>query len=385
MTDSDDVAGAAQRSADVQRYLDQVRVALDDLWPEQRDDLLEDLPGHLLEAAQDSDLPLERTLGTPQAYAAELRSSAGLPPRTTSRRTGPPFVLPGAQLAGTAARRLQEATDRARETPQGRAVLDFVPSLRPAWWVLRGYLVLAVPAALGIGFGIGVPPFLTLLGSDLLGLLAVVAAVVTSVRLGLRSDRLPQQQRQLVVLGNVAVVALALLGGLVLRDRVSYDGDIVYAATDAGYLQGPHGGISNIHAFDAQGRPLQDVQLFDQEGRPIDTLLLQAPDGSYAEPVRALDEHGVEVPNVFPRTLVVETWGPDGQPTTAPVPPPAIAPRRLAGAGGTPSPTPTPTPAVPTPTATPTPAQGGATTASAAPTSPAPVPSPPAAVPAPPR
>jgi len=359
MTDPDpDLPGGGRRgadAADVERYLARVRTALDDLRPEQRDDLLEDLPGHLLEASADSGQPLERTLGAPQTYAADLRSSAGLPPRTSSRRVAGRFVLPAAQLADATARRARALGDQARTTSQGRAVLDFLPQLRPAWWVLRGYLVLAVPAALGIVVGIGVPPFLTLFGSDLLGLLAVLGAVVTSVRLGMRSDRLPHSQRQLVAVGNVAVVLLALLGGLALRERVSYDGGVVYAATESGYLQGPDGGISNLYAFDAQGLPLQDVQLFDQDGRPIDTLLLQAPDGSYAEPVRAVDEHGVEVRNVFPRTLVTETWGPDGQPSTAPVPPPAIVPRRLATASPTVSPTASPavSPAV-SPTASPT-------------------------------
>ena len=340
--------------ADVERYLEQVRAWLDDLPPAQRDDLLDDLAGHLLEASADSGLPLERTLGAPQAYAAELRSSAGLLPRATARGGARPFVLPGARLVDAAGARARAAADRARRTPQGGAVLDFTRQLRPAWWVLRGYLVLAVPAAFGVLLGIGVPPFLTLFGSDLLGLLAVVAAVVTSVRLGLRSDRLPAPHRQLVAVGNVAVVALALLGGLVLRDRVSYDGDVVYASTEVGFLQGPEGGISNIYAFDAEGRPLADVQLFDQDGRPLDTLLLEAPDGSYAEPVRALDENGNEVRNVFPRTLVAQTWSPDGQPTTAPVRPPAIVPRRLADPSPTPTPVPTPTPTPTTPTTTPT-------------------------------
>ena len=377
--------------ADAERYLASVRAELDDLPPEQRDDLLEDLPGHLLEASADSGEPLERTLGTASAYAAELRSSAGLPPRTTARRVAKPFVLPGAQLADAAARRAHELADRARETPQGRSVADFVPTLRPAWWVLRGYLVVAVPAALGILFGIGLPPFLTLFGSDLLGLVVVVAAVVTSVRLGMRSDRLSQQHRQLVVLGNVAVLVLAMLGGLALRERVSYDNGLVYASTESGYLQGPDGGISNIYAFDAEGRPLQDVQLFDQEGRPIDTLLLEAPDGSYAEPVRAVDVNGLEVRNVFPRTLVAETWGPDDvRPTTAPVRAPAIVPRRLA----TPTPTPTPTPTATSaaaPTATPsptaaagtTPAPTGPAASAPAPTAPG-APGPAASVPAPP-
>ena len=66
----------AADGADAERYLASVRAALDDLPPQARDDLLEDLPGHLHETSAGSGLPLERALGTPQAYAAELRSLA---------------------------------------------------------------------------------------------------------------------------------------------------------------------------------------------------------------------------------------------------------------------------------------------------------------------
>ncbi len=370
-------------AGDAERYLARVREALDDLPPQAGDDLLEDLPGHLLEASADSGQPLERTLGAPEAYAAELRASAGLPPRTTARRAAAPFALPGAHLVDAAARRGRQLADRARETSQGRAVLDFVPQLRPAWWVLRGYLVLAVPASVGVLLGFGVPPFLTLFGSDLLGLLAVTASVVASVRLGMRSDRLPSPQRRLVALGNVAVLALALLGGWSLGERVSYDGGVVYASDTTGFLQGPDGGLSNIYAYDAQGRPLRDVQLFDQDGRPLDTLLLEAPDGSYAEPVRALDENGAEVRNVFPRTLVAETWSPDGQPTRAPVPPPAIVPRRLATASPSPSPSlePTPSPTLTSAPSTPAPVTPAPVTPAPVVTSSAPAPAVPAPAP----
>lgn len=352
-------------------YLAAVREALDDLPPTDREDLVEDLPGHLLETAADAGLPLERTLGTAQAYAAELRASAGLPPRGAvqgpgSRRATPrrrlrdslvTFAASVADLVHARGRRLSAVV---AELPYGRSVLAFLPELRPGWWVLRGYLAVALLAAFGIFFSIGLAPFLTLFGSDLLGLLAVVVAIVVSVRLGRRSSAMPLRRRQLLATGNVALVALCVLGGLALRDRLGYSDDVVYASAQAGYLTGPQGGISNLYAFDASGRPLRDVQLFDQDGRPLDTLLLAAPDGSYAEPVRARDEYGAEVLNVFPRTLVTETWGPTGQPTTVPVPPPVISPRRLATASpsAAPSPSASATPsaslsAVPTPTTAP--------------------------------
>jgi uncharacterized membrane protein len=65
---------------DVRSYLGAVESALSDLGPDERDELLEDLAAHLAEVAADSGLPLRNSLGTPAAYAAELRSSAGLAP-----------------------------------------------------------------------------------------------------------------------------------------------------------------------------------------------------------------------------------------------------------------------------------------------------------------
>jgi hypothetical protein len=96
--------------------------------------------------------------------------------------------------------------------------------------------------------------------------------------------------------------------------------------------------------------------------------------------------NGAEVRNVFPRTLVAETWGPEGQPTTAPVPPPAIVPRRLADAhaDGTPTPTGTPTVA-PGPMLAPTSSPVPAATPPPVPVTPTAVPSPASPVTAPPR
>ena len=312
-------------------YLAMVREALADLPAAERDDLLEDLPGHLAETLADTGGL--KQLGTPQAYAAELRSAAG-------------------SLADAVAGRASRVAAVVAEQPYGRQLLAFLPELRPGWWVLRGYLLVAVPAAFGLLFGLGVPPFVTLFGSDALGLIATLSSVVASVKLGRRTAGETRQRRQLVVAGNAALVGLVLVAGLGLRAQVGFNEGVVYAA-DTSYLQGPDGGISNIYAFDSAGRPLRDVQLFDQEGRPIDTLLLQAPDGSYAEPVRALDEYGTEVRNVFPRTLQTEVYRMDGSYGVEPVVPPAIAPRRLAS----PSPSPFAPPSV-GPSGSPSPSVG---------------------------
>ena len=368
-------------------YLAMVRASLADLPAAERDDLLEDLPGHLAETLAETG-GLEQ-LGTPQAYAAELRSSAGLPAGPTVQDRPRRVGEAASSFAGAVSERASRVAARFGEQPYGRQVLVFLPELRPGWWVLRGYLLVAVPAAFGVLFDLGVPPFVTLFGSDALGLVATVAAVVASVRLGRSTTGAPLPRRQLVVAGNVALVGLCLLAGLGLRAQIGFNQGVVYAA-DTSYLQGPDGGISNIYAFDAAGRPLTDVQLFDQEGRPIDTLLLQAPDGTYAEPVRALDEYGTEVRNVFPRTLRAEVYRADGTYGVEDVLAPAIAPRRLASPSATPtasvapaapsasasaSATPEPGPAASAPTAV-LPSSSPPVGASPAASAPGPVPSP---------
>ena len=320
-------------------YLAMVRASLADLPAAERDDLLEDLPGHLIETLAETGGLAQ--LGSPQAYAAELRSSAGLPPGPIVPDRPRRVSEAASSFAGAVGERASRLAAAVGEQPYGRQMLAFLPELRPGWWVLRGYLLTAVPAAFGLLFDLGVPPFVTLFGSDALGLVATAVAVVASVRLGRRTTGAPLPRRQLVVAGNVALVGLCLVAGAGLRAQIGFNEGVVYAA-DTSYLQGPDGGISNIYAFDADGRQLTDVQLFDQEGRPLDTLLLQAPDGSYAEPVRALDEYGTEVRNVFPRTLRSEVYREDGTYGVEDVPTPAIAPRRLASPS--PSATPTATP-----------------------------------------
>ena len=158
---------------DVARYATAVRAAFADLPGPERELLLEDLEDHLLEVAAEAGGPLEERLGRPAAYAAELRASAGLP-------------AAGAAAAGRARPRLRESrvARRLRRSwrgtmahPAAAATAEFLPELRPAWWVLRGYVaVLAASAVLGglyPGDGQGMRfPVPALLGSQLLGLLA---------------------------------------------------------------------------------------------------------------------------------------------------------------------------------------------------------------------
>ena len=75
---------------EAQDFLGAVERELADLPAEDRSALLEDLALHL-EAltTEDDDRPLAVRLGSPAAYAADLRAAAGLPARApTPARTG---------------------------------------------------------------------------------------------------------------------------------------------------------------------------------------------------------------------------------------------------------------------------------------------------------
>src|SRR5215211_3749608 len=123
---------------EVARDATAVRAAFADLPAPERELLLEDLEDHLEEVAAEDGGPLAERLGPPEGYAAELRASAGLPaPGAAGRRA----TLRESRLA----RRLEGAWRAARAHPAGRAGVEFLPELRPAWWVVRGYL--AVQAA----------------------------------------------------------------------------------------------------------------------------------------------------------------------------------------------------------------------------------------------
>jgi hypothetical protein len=296
---NDTIEGAAEDQ--VVRYATAVRAAFADLPAPERELLLEDLEDHLAEVADEDDGPLQARLGAPEAYAAELRASAGLP-------------APGAAAAeqrrsslreSAVARRLQRSWRAAVAHPAGGAIVGFLPELRPAWWVLRGYLAVQAVAVAGsplfAGSGLSFP-IPALFESQLLGLLATVAAVVASVRWGRREPG-GAGRRALTMAGNAA---LALFGVALLlqlgADEAAGDSyrpgeEFVYAGPVSG-LRTDGEEITNIFPFDADGRPLRDVYLVDQDGDPV---VATHYDNEYVEARIPLDRDGNEVPNRYPQ------------------------------------------------------------------------------------
>ena len=169
------MTSATGERQDVSAYLEALGRCLDDIPPDERQDVLEDLEAHLAEVAAESDEPLASRLGEPEAYAAELRASAGYGPARTA--------VERASLLSRVDRRWHALGDHRWVRP----VLDFLPELRPGWWVVRGAGAVVAWAIL-VGHGNrGDLPIPSTFGGRLPTLLLMIAAAVLSVRLGRRS------------------------------------------------------------------------------------------------------------------------------------------------------------------------------------------------------
>lgn len=72
---------ATVRHVEVTRFVAAVREALQDLAPDEVDELTGGLEADLDDALADDSVGGIERFGSPEGYAAELRSAAGLPPR----------------------------------------------------------------------------------------------------------------------------------------------------------------------------------------------------------------------------------------------------------------------------------------------------------------
>jgi len=297
-------ATRAARTAEVAEYAAAVRAALADVPADRSEELLDDLEEHLAEVAADDDAPLVFRLGSPEAYADELRAAAGLPAGRTGDRAG-------AFAGGTA------LISRFRAWGPVRQVETFLPELRPAWWVLRAWAAVTAVDVLFVG-GTSFP--VPTLGLGPVGLLLTAAAVTWSVRLGLRAraeERVPGRAAVLVnaglgLLALVALVGLADRGGVASAEPVYYDDGMPDVLVHEDGTP-----ITNILPYSSTGEPLTGVLLYDQDGRPIDDLADGTPDGGLVQQVPGAP---VQPDNAYPQQREVVTWGPDGTETTAPMP-----------------------------------------------------------------
>lgn len=184
-------------------YLNEVHRGLADLAVDDQTELLSQVEQRLIELDRDPEdsATIDGLLGNAQQFAADLRSAAGLPPRTLPDDTRP---------APSTADWLREVSKR----PAPQAVLTYLRDLRPAWWALRGYLLVAlVLAVLSQGGGYQLHTFggySTALTTDgpghasSLWVLVTVAAMLASIFLGRLTRALPRSAATLVIALDMA-------------------------------------------------------------------------------------------------------------------------------------------------------------------------------------
>ncbi|MDQ2587327.1 HAAS signaling domain-containing protein [Saccharothrix yanglingensis] len=343
-----------QTNTEVRDYLARMRDELSDLPPAEVGEIMDDAEAHVAEVAEElgdasSTAALTGRLGTPQAYARELRAAAGYPDRTAT----PPPTTTGAVAdarfalwslaAGTAAafvigvgafeRELllalaclcglvslvlvftrRDLVDKAARLPELAAarralartdperLVQSLRGLQPAWWVVRalvvaasGALVFSEPSAILVSLAFGA--------------LCLLAGPKS------RTDR-----RWLWISvpasGFALGVLLLILGSLAHRS----DGP----PTQVSYAPAPVL-PTNVYVFDENGRPLTGVHLYDEDGRPLDTSWSGCDeyreDNRYPRPRVVRDENGCREVSGAPFAVVVPTTTtPSGSPSATPAP-----------------------------------------------------------------
>jgi hypothetical protein len=317
------------RDEEITRYVDQVRRELADLPPAVRDELLEDLPEHLTEVAAEFDGPLADRIGTPEAYAAELRAAAG----TAPGRPAPNLDQRIATAVAGLRARLRTVDTKVGPTIGYAKASEFLRLLRPAWWVLRGYLV-ALLISVFTSWSPGLVPRVD--NSHTLGLLVLAGCLVASIWLGRRTPSLRRWPRLAVHAGTLVVLGFALIALVDLENRNSSYYEPTY--------NDPYSHIQDVYVYDAEGRLLEGVRLFDQNGIPIQLGYQWCGDGT----VRYFDQQGLQVP--VPKPTDTYPHCPQGAPFRLPAPTltvPAPADPTVPA-----SPAPTPSAAAPTPSPT---------------------------------
>ncbi|MFF5291516.1 HAAS signaling domain-containing protein [Paractinoplanes globisporus] len=263
-------------------YVEGVRRSLAGLSEATREELLEDLPEHLAEVRAEGSGTLVDRLGTPEAYASELRSTAGL----VGGFPEPPLDR-FAQLreARDQALDLLARADRRTGPVIGyEKASDFLVLLRPGWWVLRGYLVaMALAYVLSDGTRLGLLPRIG--NNELVALFLLAGCVIVSIVLGKRSAAFSRLPRLAVQSGTVVLVIFALSGFLTADDNARTPG---YSDVNYGYSDpNPYSNVNDVYVYDGQGRLVPNARLYDQDGSPIQLGTNMCTDPSTGETIRS--------------------------------------------------------------------------------------------------
>ena len=238
--------GSPGRDPEVTAYVGLVRAALQDLAPEDLDDLTGGLEADLAELAAESDAPLLSRIGEPSVYAAELRAAAGLPPAPAASETTPE-TRPGL------AERTAQVGQWWRQVLAERA---WLAELRPLWWALRGLVAWGV---VSVVFG---------MSSWLVGLIVVGG----SVWVGLRTPHWGAGVRRLVRVANAVAAVLLVPSLLVLAvgSAGAYGdsgGYVEYLPPEGVVVDGEP--VGSFYVYDGLGQRVDGARIFTDSGTPV--------------------------------------------------------------------------------------------------------------------
>lgn len=319
---------------EVRSYLEEVRGCLDDLPDDELEEITLDLEAHLVEVHAEGGGPLADRLGSPAAYAAELRASAGFGRGRTARPS----------LADRLDARVRELAAQ----PSAVKARDAWAAFRPVWVAIRGWLLVALWVVATAQGGTVFQPFpVPHFGSLLVGLALVALATVASLAAADRAGG-SRRWRRIDAAFSAVVVSLLLIAVAVgpdLRDGQTF---FVEGPSEADIVASyPLAAVRNIFPYDLDGNPLGPVLLYDQAGNPLDAYPWTA--GDQQEVTFLKDRFGDPIKNAFPvqqfeyRPVIDEETGAETGAGFEPVPPPRVplpavgpAPAAPSGAADTP-------------------------------------------------
>jgi uncharacterized membrane protein len=320
---------STQSPAAVRVYLARVRSALTDLPAAEVEEILEDVRPHMTEIAEEIGEnarveALIEKLGTPEAYAAELRAAGDYPPPSATPAPGTPggraksktfaprlalwslvaaivgvgitgfavgvelsadvllvFVILGPVLVLSAWYVANAGLDTLAELPEvrklrssfgsfasgsGTKVVGYFRSLQPAWWLVCAVLLVLLGLLLVVARTRG-----------LLALPLFAAAAVAAVWFGPKTKG---DKRLLWLSLPISAFVIGSMLGLLgyqmdrLVGRNYYGSSPSYSTSNTTSDGKPDlyygtNNLDNVYVFDAQGKPLTDVLLYDEKGRPL--------------------------------------------------------------------------------------------------------------------
>ncbi|MEV1116280.1 hypothetical protein AB0I91_14505 [Actinosynnema sp. NPDC049800] len=352
---------STQTNTEVKHYLDAMRDALADLPPAEVAEIMDDAGAHVVEVAEEmgdefSAAALIDRLGTPRAYAEELRVAAGYPSPSSAAAGGGDrstvlarfalwsllaatvvafgfavtdgdiveaaflFGLCGAAaivvvfrqngLVAQIATLPETVAAKDALTRTGQSDLRrWFASLRPfqaVWWIIRALLI-------GLG---GVLVY----RSDITFWPAVALAAVSLVA----GPKARTDRRWLWITLPATGFALGVL--LLFLGKVVSVFAIYPLSTAPVSYQPAQQVRENVYVFDKDGKPLTDVHLYDEDGRPLNALWYgcdgeSRDDNRYPRPRVVHDQTGCHEETGVPFTVVMPTV-----PTSTTTPPSSVTP-----------------------------------------------------------